>query len=80
MDYLSDMKEKRSEPAAASVGKSRMTPFRTRRRLRLLPYALVIPIILYEGLLIVYPIAQGVYGSFTRIELAANRPRKTGGF
>jgi multiple sugar transport system permease protein len=71
MNYLSDVKEK---PTAASVGKNRLAPFRTRRRLHLLPYALVIPIILYEGLLIVYPIAQGVYGSFTRIELAANRP------
>lgn len=74
MNYLSDIKEKINEPAATKVGKNRIGPFRTRRRLRLLPYALVIPIILYEGLLIVYPIAQGVYGSFTRIELAANRP------
>ena len=47
---------------------------RTRRRLRLLPYALVLPIVLYEGVMIVYPIAQGIYGSFTRIELASNRP------
>ena len=47
---------------------------RPRRRLRLLPYMLVLPILLYEGLMILYPIAQGVYGSFTRIELAANRP------
>src|SRR5215210_1956847 len=45
-------------------------PTRTRRRLRLLPYALVLPIVLYEGLLLIYPIAQGIYGSFTRIELA----------
>jgi multiple sugar transport system permease protein len=45
--------------------------FRIRWR-RLLPYAIVLPIILYEGLLIVYPIAQGIYGSFTRIELASN--------
>jgi multiple sugar transport system permease protein len=73
MNYLSDMKEKINEPAAR-VGKNRLSPFRTRRRLHLLPYMLVLPIILYEGLLIVYPIAQGVYGSFTRIELAANRP------
>src|SRR5919205_593785 len=47
---------------------------RPRGRLHLLPYAMVIPIILYEGLMIVYPIAQGIYGSFTRIELASNRP------
>ena len=44
---------------------------RARRRRYLLPFALVLPIVLYEGLLIVYPIAQGVYGSFTRIELAS---------
>ena len=47
---------------------------RPRKKLRLLPYMLVLPILLYEGLMILYPIAQGVYGSFTRIELAANRP------
>ena len=47
---------------------------RPRRRLHLLPYMLVLPILLYEGLMILYPIAQGVYGSFTRIELAANHP------
>lgn len=47
---------------------------RSRQRLRLLPYMLVIPIILYEVALIVYPIAQGILGSFQQIELAANRP------
>lgn len=47
---------------------------RTRRRLRLLPYALALPIVFYEIALIVYPIAQGVYGSFQQIELAANSP------
>ena len=47
---------------------------RPRRRLNVLPYALVIPILLYEGLLILYPIAQGIYGSFTQIELASNKP------
>jgi multiple sugar transport system permease protein len=46
----------------------------SRRRLRLLPYVLVLPIILYEVALIVYPIAQGILGSFQQIELAANRP------
>jgi multiple sugar transport system permease protein len=45
----------------------------TRRRLRLLPYALILPIVLYEGVLLIYPIAQGIYGSFTRIELAGGR-------
>lgn len=42
--------------------------------MRPLPYLLVLPIILFEGALIVYPILQGIYGSFTRIELASNRP------
>jgi multiple sugar transport system permease protein len=45
-----------------------------RRRRHLLPYLLVIPIVLFEGAMIVYPILQGIYGSFTRIELASNRP------
>jgi multiple sugar transport system permease protein len=44
------------------------------RRQRLLPYALVLPILLFEGAMLVYPILQGIYGSFTRIELASNRP------
>ncbi|MCB0157029.1 MAG: sugar ABC transporter permease [Caldilineaceae bacterium] len=39
-----------------------------------MPFALVIPIILYEGVLIIYPIAQGIVGSFKRIELASNSP------
>jgi multiple sugar transport system permease protein len=43
-----------------------------RRRVRWLPYALALPIVLYEIALIVYPIAQGIYGSFQQIELAAN--------
>ena len=47
---------------------------RIRKRIHWLAYALVLPIILYEGLLIVYPIAQGIYGSFTRIELASKNP------
>jgi multiple sugar transport system permease protein len=47
---------------------------RPRRRLKLLPYMLVLPIILYEGLMLIYPIAQGIYGSFTRIELVSTRP------
>lgn len=43
-----------------------------RKRLHLLPYALALPIILYEIALIIYPIFQGVLGSFQQIELAAN--------
>jgi multiple sugar transport system permease protein len=47
---------------------------RPRRRLHLLPYFLVLPIVLFETVMIIFPIAQGVYGSFTRIELASNKP------
>lgn len=47
-----------------------------RRRRNLLPYLLVLPILIYEGVLIVYPILQGIYGSFTRIELASKTPPK----
>ena len=57
--------------AQLSINKTE-APSRTRRR-NLLPYLLVIPIILYEGILIVYPIVQGIYGSFTRIELASTQ-------
>jgi multiple sugar transport system permease protein len=46
--------------------------YRSRRRRNLLPYLLVLPIILYEGGLLLYPIGQGIIGSFQRIELAAN--------
>ncbi len=45
----------------------------SRRRRNLLPLALVLPIVLYEGVLLVYPIAQGILGSFQRIELASNK-------
>ncbi|MFN8444151.1 MAG: sugar ABC transporter permease [Caldilineaceae bacterium] len=45
-----------------------------RQRLRILPYMLALPIVLYEAVLIIYPIAQGIYGSFQQIELAANEP------
>ncbi|MDE0428749.1 MAG: sugar ABC transporter permease [Caldilineaceae bacterium] len=47
-------------------------PQRARRRRYILPFALVLPIVLYEGILVVYPIIQGIYGSFTRIELASS--------
>jgi multiple sugar transport system permease protein len=47
---------------------------RARRRQHLLPYALALPIVLYELALIIYPIAQGFVGSFQQIELAADKP------
>jgi multiple sugar transport system permease protein len=67
MSYLADASgaEERTNPAQRP---------RARRRLHLLPYALALPIVLYEIALIVYPIAQGVYGSFQQIELAASSP------
>src|SRR5437762_598727 len=58
--------------AAVSMNQAKAPP-RT-PRFHLLPYGLVLPIILYEGFLILYPIAQGIYGSFQNIELASNRP------
>jgi hypothetical protein len=45
------------------------------RRLHLLPYLLALPIVLYEGVFIVSPIAQGIYGSFTRIDLGSGKPQ-----
>lgn len=56
----------------ATQGKdSRRQP---RKRLHTLPYLLALPIILYEGLMVVAPILQGVYASFTSLELASNKP------
>src|SRR5262245_54900833 len=53
---------------------SRINPAKARRRPHLLPYGLALPIVMYEIALIVYPIAQGIYGSFQQIELAADSP------
>lgn len=44
--------------------------------MHLLPYLLILPILVYEGALVLYPIAQGFYGSFTSIELASDQPPK----
>ena len=44
-------------------------------RRHLLPYLLVLPILLFEGIYIISPIVQGIYGSFTRLELGAGRPQ-----
>src|SRR3712207_432466 len=65
MSYLADASEADDRTSRAKA---------PRRRLRMLPYALALPIVLYEIALIVYPIARGVYGSFQQIELAANSP------
>lgn len=67
-----------SNSAATSISDasdvSRTNALRARRRLHLLPYLLVLPILLYEFVLVIFPIGQSIYGSFTRIELASNRP------
>ena len=61
--------------AGASAGMQQAnTSDRARRRRHLLPFALVAPILLYEGILIVYPIVLGIFGSFQSIELASNKP------
>ena len=49
---------------------------RPRRRIHWLPYALVLPIILFESAMIIYPILQGIYGSFTQIELVSKKVPK----
>jgi multiple sugar transport system permease protein len=51
-----------------------LAPVRNRRRLHFLPYALALPIVLFEGTMIIYPILQGIYSSFTHFELASNKP------
>jgi multiple sugar transport system permease protein len=65
MSYIADA-------SSADERTKRAKAPRPRRRVRWLPYALALPIVLYEIALIVYPIAQGIYGSFQQIELAAN--------
>ncbi|MFZ4849047.1 MAG: carbohydrate ABC transporter permease [Caldilinea sp.] len=56
----------------AAGGGQRQGAGRRPVRRPLLPYLLVLPILLYEGILLVYPIARGVIGSFQSIELATN--------
>ena len=45
-----------TELAANRVNQAKV-PARARKRIRWLPYLLVLPIVLYDGLLIIYPIA-----------------------
>jgi multiple sugar transport system permease protein len=65
-------------PVSGRVKARQAQKKRTRRHW--LPYLLVLPIILYEAALIVYPIAQGILGSFQNIQLASNRPVEWVGF
>lgn len=67
------MSQTAAKSASLSIDQSKAST-QARRRRNLLPYALVFPILLYEGVMLVYPILQGIYSSFTRIELASNRP------
>lgn len=57
---------------AAAGGGQRGGAGRRPVRRFLLPYLLVLPILVYEGILLVYPIVRGVVGSFQSIELATN--------
>jgi multiple sugar transport system permease protein len=70
MSYLANTSE--TKPDTASK--------RPRRRTQLLPYMLVLPIILFELVMMIYPIIQGFIGSFQRIELASNVPNSWVGF
>lgn len=47
---------------------------RRRARPSLLPYWLAAPVAVYIGLLLLYPILQGIYTSFTRTELLSGVP------
>lgn len=42
------------------------------------PYLMALPVVIYEGLFIVYPIIQGILASFTRTELAGLPPTYVG--
>jgi multiple sugar transport system permease protein len=65
--------------SATGGGREVRAASHTRRRVRWLPYALALPILLYEVVLIVYPIGQGMLSSFQQIELAATAaPRWVG--
>ena len=50
------------------------------RRPTLLPYLLMAPVALYIGLLLLYPIGQGIYTSFTHTELLSAVPPRWVGF
>src|ERR1700687_5569981 len=42
------------------------------------PYLLILPVLLYECILVVYPIANGIWTSLTFTELAGRPPRFVG--
>lgn len=63
-----------------SIARPQAYPAARRGRLgaTLFPYLLAVPVVIYEGLLIVVPIAQGILTSFTSTELAGTPPRFVG--
>ncbi|HLG50674.1 MAG TPA: sugar ABC transporter permease [Chloroflexota bacterium] len=67
-------------PHTGALAPARPTRLARRGRLwiAIFPYLLVSPVILYEGVLIVVPIIQGILTSFTRTELAGLPPRFVG--
>ena len=69
------MSDTAQSPAAVPLIHTR-TPARARRRIHWLPYALILPIVAFECIMIVFPILQGVLDSFRNIELASNRQPK----
>ena len=63
-----------SSGAAAARGPALAGTARRRPRPAATPYLLALPVILYIGVLLAYPIAQGIYTSFTRTELLSDAP------
>ena len=59
------------ESTGTQVDASRHAAGRGRSWLVATPYLLALPIIVYEGALVLYPIGQAIYSSFTRTELLA---------
>jgi multiple sugar transport system permease protein len=57
----------RSPAVAGVVARRRAKPLIT-------PYLLALPVVVYVGALVAYPIAQGIYTSFTRTELLSSAP------
>ncbi len=59
---------------AAGVSAVRPAARRTRRKFAATPYLFGLPVILYIGVVLLYPIGQDIYTSFTNAELLSNAP------
>lgn len=57
------------QPIAGTI----ISPVPRRRRVNWLPYALAIPLLIYEAIFILYPIYEGIRASFTK-QAAVGRP------